>query len=312
MSAKAINDLPDSAFAHIEPGGKKDAGGKTTPRSLRHYPVHDKAHADNAAARAAAADDDIAHKAMPAIKAAQKKFGSRDDGKLAEPAITKGEDRTVEVEIDGELRKVTLPDGWTRKAAEPDETKDIDPASQDGGVEATMMQPEAAIGDGEQPRDDIVLTGDEAQHVGPLQQVIAGIKQLIAQELAEDELEFDCIAWLSGIGMDIAAWARGEQYETADAIIARAVLGDMLTKAEAEPDITKRRTFYTAEHRAAIQAAINALQMQAPQGSRRRRASTAGPPPAPRIRATLSHGIPPPTARRRRTPPSARQAACPS
>jgi len=37
-----INDLPDSAFLYIEPGGKKDAEGKTVPRSLRHFPYKDK------------------------------------------------------------------------------------------------------------------------------------------------------------------------------------------------------------------------------------------------------------------------------
>lgn len=35
------NDLPDSSFAYIEPGGSKDADGKTTPRSLRHLPYKD-------------------------------------------------------------------------------------------------------------------------------------------------------------------------------------------------------------------------------------------------------------------------------
>jgi DNA adenine methylase len=38
-----INDLPDSAFLHIEEGGRKDEGGKTVPRSLRHFPVRDAA-----------------------------------------------------------------------------------------------------------------------------------------------------------------------------------------------------------------------------------------------------------------------------
>ena len=33
-----INDLPDSAFAYIEPGGEKDDQGKTVPRTLRHLP----------------------------------------------------------------------------------------------------------------------------------------------------------------------------------------------------------------------------------------------------------------------------------
>lgn len=36
-----INDLPDSAFLYIEPGGTKDSEGKTVPRSLRHFPVRD-------------------------------------------------------------------------------------------------------------------------------------------------------------------------------------------------------------------------------------------------------------------------------
>ena len=40
-STKYKNDLPDSAFLYIEPGGKKDSEGKTTPRSLRHFPYKD-------------------------------------------------------------------------------------------------------------------------------------------------------------------------------------------------------------------------------------------------------------------------------
>lgn len=36
-----INDLPDSAFLYIAPGGKKDSEGKTTPRSLRKLPYRD-------------------------------------------------------------------------------------------------------------------------------------------------------------------------------------------------------------------------------------------------------------------------------
>lgn len=36
-----IDNLPDSAFLYVEPGGKKDGDGKTVPRSLRHFPVRD-------------------------------------------------------------------------------------------------------------------------------------------------------------------------------------------------------------------------------------------------------------------------------
>jgi HK97 family phage prohead protease len=84
MSSADINNLPDSDFAYIEPGGTKDSDGKTTPRSLRHYPIHDAAHVRNALARAAAAINGggdaaaIAKKAMPAINAAAKKMGIGD------------------------------------------------------------------------------------------------------------------------------------------------------------------------------------------------------------------------------------------
>ena len=73
MDTADINDLPDSDFAYIEPGGEKDSEGKTTPRSLRHFPIHDAAHVRNALARAS--QSEFGAKAMPAIKAAAKKFG---------------------------------------------------------------------------------------------------------------------------------------------------------------------------------------------------------------------------------------------
>ena len=79
LTAGAINDLPDSAFAYIEPGGTKDDQGKTTPRSKRHFPIHDKAHTTNALSRAS--QSPFGTKAMPKIKAAAKKFGIKAAGK---------------------------------------------------------------------------------------------------------------------------------------------------------------------------------------------------------------------------------------
>lgn len=73
MSAASINDLPDSAFAYIEPGGKKDAQGKTTPRSKRHFPVHDAAHVRNALARMS--QSPFGEKARSKIIAAARKHG---------------------------------------------------------------------------------------------------------------------------------------------------------------------------------------------------------------------------------------------
>ncbi len=61
-SAAYINDLPDSAFLYIEPGGEKDETGRTTPRSLRHLPYRnadgeiDLPHLRNAITRLSQAD----------------------------------------------------------------------------------------------------------------------------------------------------------------------------------------------------------------------------------------------------------------
>ena len=57
-----MNDLSDSAFLYIAPGGEKDEDGKTTPRSLRYFPYRDAEgkvdlpHLRNAIAQAPKAD----------------------------------------------------------------------------------------------------------------------------------------------------------------------------------------------------------------------------------------------------------------
>jgi cation transport regulator ChaB len=86
-SSASINDLPDSAFAYIEAGGKKDAGGKTIPRSKRHFPVHDAAHARNALARAN--QSPFGKKALPKIIAAAKKFGIKIEQGMAASHVSK-------------------------------------------------------------------------------------------------------------------------------------------------------------------------------------------------------------------------------
>lgn len=61
-TAAFMNDLPDASFLYIAPGGEKDEGGKTTPRSLRYFPVKDASgkvdvpHLRNALARIPQAD----------------------------------------------------------------------------------------------------------------------------------------------------------------------------------------------------------------------------------------------------------------
>jgi hypothetical protein len=75
MRRAEINDLPDRDFAYIEPGGEKDEQGKTTPRSLRHFPIHDAAHIRNALARLARTTPAIRAKARPKIEAAARREG---------------------------------------------------------------------------------------------------------------------------------------------------------------------------------------------------------------------------------------------
>jgi hypothetical protein len=74
-SRKQINDLPDSDFAYIEPGGSKDESGRTVPRSLRHLPIMDCAHVRNALARLSQTkiSADAKASALKKIKAAAKK-----------------------------------------------------------------------------------------------------------------------------------------------------------------------------------------------------------------------------------------------
>src|SRR4030066_614639 len=71
---KDINDLPDSAFLYIESGGKKDGGGKTVPRGLRHFPYMDikgkidLAHIKNAIARIPQSKCGLDSKEMEALQ----------------------------------------------------------------------------------------------------------------------------------------------------------------------------------------------------------------------------------------------------
>ncbi len=90
LTAASINDLPDSDFAYIEPGGKV-VDGKTEPRSLRHFPIHDEAHVRNALARLD--QSPFGDKARPKVEAAAKRMSIGGEGKAhgelkAEPMDT--------------------------------------------------------------------------------------------------------------------------------------------------------------------------------------------------------------------------------
>lgn len=108
ISVASRNDLPDSDFAYIEPGGTKDDSGKTAPRSLRHYPIQDEAHVRNALSRIAQAikrggkSAEIAKKAQSNVRDAAKKFGIGKAGKDMKNGIL------VEKDTEGTYRWI----GW--------------------------------------------------------------------------------------------------------------------------------------------------------------------------------------------------------
>ena len=101
-SSAAINDLPDSAFAYIEDGGEKDESGKTTPRSKRHFPVHDEKHARLAVQMLPTSP--FGPKAKGKIMAAAKKYGietASDDGKAGKGAQVAPDGGTVDTATQG-------------------------------------------------------------------------------------------------------------------------------------------------------------------------------------------------------------------
>jgi len=93
-----INTLPDSCFAYIEAGGKKDKEGKTEPRSLRHLPYKDASgkvdlpHLRNAIARAPHVKDKNGNKLSEAIVARiqsklRKLLGNNTEKELSEEKV---------------------------------------------------------------------------------------------------------------------------------------------------------------------------------------------------------------------------------
>ena len=124
MTTAGIDDLPDSDFAYIEPGGKV-VDGRTEPRSLRHFPIHDAAHVRNALARLAASP--FGEKARPAVEAAAKRMGIG-EGKAtalkAEPMTT----TKLEQWLDGKIprRILVLPFGGPIPSAKSSVGVDLD------------------------------------------------------------------------------------------------------------------------------------------------------------------------------------------
>lgn len=100
-TAAYVNDLPDSSFAYISPGGEKDEDGKTKPRSLRHLPYKDAdgkidlPHLRNALARLPQTDIPAEAKAS----AAKKLNAAAQSAGVGEGKAEKGQPTAEDVDV---------------------------------------------------------------------------------------------------------------------------------------------------------------------------------------------------------------------
>ena len=182
ISTADQNDKPDSDFAYIEAGGKKDEGGDTVPRSLRHFYIGDADHVRNALARAS--QSPFGDKAMPKIKAAAKKFGI-DVSKSKEAQMGDQSTETAADEpklvSDGRPRKATRE--RVRKAEVPEGDEPL-PDADDLNEEATPDAegepvPTEASGDPDDPETPAWEAVDAARGRQAVDLVVA-LKRLIA------------------------------------------------------------------------------------------------------------------------------------
>lgn len=129
-TAAEVNNFPDSSFAYISEGGKKDSEGKTVPRSLRHLPYKDAngkidpAHVRNALARLPQTDIPESAKASARAKlvVAAKEVGidvsgKVDDAKGGEDNMIKKTVSTTEIVSDKEIEEFVEKAGVSDKAA---------------------------------------------------------------------------------------------------------------------------------------------------------------------------------------------------
>lgn len=138
-SAAFVNNLPDSSFLYIAPGGKKDGEGKTTPRSLRFFPVKDQngkvdlPHLRNALARIPQSN----------IPAAAKTAATRAARRMLDEETKKvSKMETITKAIDGnmvEIQKIDLGDGEELNEFIREVVKAVRKLSIDAGDEGPIM-----------------------------------------------------------------------------------------------------------------------------------------------------------------------------
>lgn len=179
MSTADVNDLPDSDFAYIEPGGTKDSEGKTVPRDKRHFPLNDKAHVRNALSRAP--QSPFGPKALPAIRAAAKRMGI---GEQEQKALTRPAERRASAAEDIDL--ASAPD-YDADAAAHDVMTGTHSHVHTHADGEQMMHAHVHAGDNDHSScgDSASVTVDDATGIpGPEEQLAARRRALELEELA--------------------------------------------------------------------------------------------------------------------------------
>jgi hypothetical protein len=167
-STAMINDLPDSAFLYVAPGGSKDESGKTTPRTLRSLPVRgadgaiDLAHLRDALSRIPQSDIPEAAKeratttATRLLESAQKavKALRKAKGKGSKPAHGKGGKFVGAPNVDAGMTNETAPATGGQEEVSMRLAKSLEKAHRaraklrkDGGEECECDDPESLYDD---------------------------------------------------------------------------------------------------------------------------------------------------------------------
>lgn len=251
-TAAFVNNLPDAAFAGIEPGGKKDDDGKTTPRSLRHLPHHtasvksasenssvDVPHLRNALARVEQMDAGGAafrDKCRSHLNAHAKALGVGDDSKKGSPME---DTRTVD-----EAQTRTDPEQEAPEVQTPEQAETRSTPVAVAAAVSTLALPDvraaltaAGAAEDSEPLAAIRQLGDELRRLRPL----ADDGRAYRTDLIGDALRQGTRAF----GEDFAAETYRGVLEHADLATIKRMrddwqkLGDRLGTTAAQPRRTK-------------------------------------------------------------------------
>jgi len=188
-STAYINDLPDSSFAYIEPGGKKDESGKTVPRSLRHFPYKDAEgnidlpHLRNALARAP--QSPFGDKAMPKLRAAAREagIGEENSGKAILASLTKEQTIMLVKEV---IKKMA--DKLKKEDEVVSETTEVSAETPVVSEEATNEEENAEATETQTEEGGETQEGAEAETVeasAKTEDLIKAVKEAVAEEIAK-------------------------------------------------------------------------------------------------------------------------------